>query len=79
MDTQESKSEVARLREQIALEYEAAQRGLSGMAMTASHQFITARMERMWEQLQELSLLVGATEACAIVFGETATHEGEQR
>ena len=79
MSTHEPKSEVARLRERIAAEYEAAQRGLSGTAMTASHQFITARMERMWEHLQELTQLVGATEACAIVFGEAqaAQQEGE--
>jgi hypothetical protein len=75
--THESQSEVARLREQITLEYEAAQRGLSGLAMTASHQFITARMERMWEHLQELTQLVGADEACAIVFGEAVPREGE--
>ncbi len=70
MRTHESQSEVARLREQITLEYEAAQRGLSGIAMTASHQFITVRMERMWEHVQELTQLVGADEACAIVLGE---------
>ena len=77
MRTHESQSEVARLREQITLEYEAAQRGLSGLALTASHQFITARMERMWEHLQELTQLVGADEACAIVFGEAVPREGE--
>jgi tRNA C32,U32 (ribose-2'-O)-methylase TrmJ len=76
----ESQSEVVRLREQITWEYEAAQRGLSGTAITASHQFITAHMERMWEHLQELTQLVGAAEACALVFGEaeTATQEGRQ-
>lgn len=79
MRMHESQSEVARLREQIALEYEAAQRGLSGLAMTASHQFITAWMERMWEHLQELTKLVGADEACALAFGEAegAQQEGE--
>lgn len=80
MRMHESKSEVARLREQIRLEYEAAQRGLSGTAITAPHQFITARMERMWEHLQELTQLVGAEEACALVFGEaeTAPQKGTQ-
>ncbi len=42
------KSEVARLREQLATEYQAAKQGLSGLASgTAQHRFITHRMERM--------------------------------
>jgi hypothetical protein len=78
MPMHESQSEVARLREQIALEYEAAQRGLSGTAITASHQSITTRMERMWDHLQELTQLIGAAEACALVFGEAETPSQEE-
>ena len=41
-------SEVARLREQIRLEYEAATQGIEGLALgTAQHQFITARLENL--------------------------------
>ena len=36
-------SEIARMLEQIDLEYEAAKRGLTGFAQTAKHAFITAR------------------------------------
>jgi len=41
MDETENKSEVARLMQQIELEYEAAQRGLYGFAYgAAKHEFI---------------------------------------
>ena len=42
-----NKSEVARLMQRIDEEYEAAERGLSGLAQVAQHEFITARMERI--------------------------------
>jgi hypothetical protein len=41
---QENKSEIARLRQQIALEEEAAYRGFYGYATVARHDFIEARM-----------------------------------
>ena len=48
-------SEVARLRQQIQTEYEAAQRGLAGLASgVARHDFIEARMERGAEYLLQL-------------------------
>jgi len=54
-------SEVARIRQQIAEEYQAAQRGLYGLtAGTCRHQFITARMQRMSEAFSQLSALVGS-------------------
>jgi hypothetical protein len=40
-----AESEVARFREQQALEEEAAKRGLYGLAIVASHASINARME----------------------------------
>lgn len=56
----EQRSEVARLLSQISAEYEAAQRGLSGLAYgTARHEFITARMENMGQLHTELHSLVG--------------------
>ncbi|HLI08295.1 MAG TPA: hypothetical protein VKV40_17155 [Ktedonobacteraceae bacterium] len=56
----EQRSEVARLLKQIAEEYEAAQRGLSGLAYgTSQHEFITARMEHMGQLHGQLQSLVG--------------------
>ncbi|HLX58594.1 MAG TPA: hypothetical protein VKR83_16370 [Ktedonobacteraceae bacterium] len=55
-----NQSEVARLLEQISAEYEAAQRGLSGLAYGASkHDFITARMENMGHLHNQLQEIVG--------------------
>jgi hypothetical protein len=39
------KHDVARLRQRIALEYEAAMRGPTSLTITAPHKFITARIE----------------------------------
>jgi hypothetical protein len=63
-------SDVARLLSQIGAEYDAGQRGLSGLCQGMSqHRFITARMERMEELHQQLRTLVGER-AIALV----ATH-----
>jgi hypothetical protein len=63
-----AQSEVARLMEQIAAEYMAAQAGMSGLAMgTAQHAFITARMENMHKCQEELKTLVGEQEAIKLV------------
>jgi hypothetical protein len=48
------KSEVARFREQQALEEEAARLALSGYTITARHDFITARMQRGGERILQL-------------------------
>ena len=61
-------SEIARLMRQIELEYEAAQRGLEGFAITASHDAINARMEKVWDYKQELTKEVGEQAAVKIVF-----------
>lgn len=59
-ETQENGSEVARLLEQIKVEYEAAQRGLKGFTYgTSQHEFITARMENMGQIHTQLQSLVG--------------------
>jgi hypothetical protein len=58
--TQNQCSEVARLLSQISAEYEAAHRGLNGLAYgTSQHEFITARMERMGKIHTELQAIVG--------------------
>jgi len=53
-------SEVAHLLAQIRLEYEAALRGIDGLAYGISkHEFITAKMENMGKLHGELQTLVG--------------------
>jgi hypothetical protein len=64
MDVQENRSEVARLRQRIAQEYEAATRGLTGLAFgMAKHEFITKRMEQIGTCHETLKQLVGEQEA----------------
>ncbi len=75
MDTR--KSEVTRLRAQLAAEYEAARRGLTGYAVMARHDFIQARMERMGECHQKLVKLLGPQEAIKLV-AETLEEQQEQ-
>lgn len=65
--SQNDKSEVARIRAAISEEYEAAQRGLHGYAESASHAFITARLENVGKLHEELKDLVGDQEAAKIV------------
>lgn len=48
------KSEIARFREQQALEEEAARLALSGFATTARHDIITAKMQRGGERILQL-------------------------
>lgn len=68
MSAHEYHSEIARLRQRIAEEYEAATRGLTGFAPgSAKHQFITKRMERIGSYHETLQHLVGEQEATRIV------------
>jgi len=84
---QEHISEVARLLQQIQEEYEAAQRGLTGLALgTAQHEFITKRMEGIEEARENLEHIVGPDEAMRLVVQqlesphktEELKNEGEQ-
>lgn len=60
LGAQQQRSEVARLLSQISEEYEAAQRGFSGLSYgTAQHDFITARMENIGQLHTQLQGLVG--------------------
>lgn len=64
MNMTQNKSEVARVLEQIELEYQAAHQALHGLAMgTAKHQFITNKMERMGKLHGQLKTLVGEEQA----------------
>ena len=57
-------SEVALLRKKILEEYEAMERGLTGLARgTAQHAFIDARMRRVDMYHEQLMHYVGETEA----------------
>lgn len=59
-ESSQNKSEVARILEQISLEYEAAQRIMYGFAAGAGkHQFISARMENMGQLHSKLREIVG--------------------
>jgi hypothetical protein len=60
LGAEEHGSEVARLLARISAEYEAAQRGLTGLAYgTSKHEFITTRMENMGQLHSELQSIVG--------------------
>jgi hypothetical protein len=62
------KSEVARLREQVELEYAAMMRGLIGLAEgSAMHAFISARMARVEGYHYKLAKEVGEDEATQII------------
>ncbi len=75
---QTNRSEVARLMEQITLEYEAAERGLNGLAQgTTIHAFINARQERIGECHEALQELVGKTEAIKLVV--MAMNQAEEK
>ncbi len=53
-------SEVARLLAQIRAEYEAAERGLSGLAYgTSRHDFVTQKMNAVGKLHEELKAIVG--------------------
>ncbi len=79
MDEPARRSEIVRLQQQIALAYEAAQRGLCGLNQgTAQHTFITKRMEHISVCHETLKGLVGEQEAIKIVAEALEQAGGEQ-
>ncbi len=62
-----NKSEVACLREQIELEYQATQRVFTDFTPTAKHEYITKRQENIGVCFEELKKLLPPEEAIAIV------------
>ena len=66
-------SDVARLREQIAAEYQAVNQVFTGFTPTARHQFITKRQENIAACFEELKQQVGPGEAMAILM-QVANH-----
>jgi len=72
-------SEIARIRQQIQDEYEAAQNGLTGFATgIARHDFLAKRMDTLEGLHEELIDLVGEEEAIAIIANSiwTPTQQG---
>lgn len=73
--TYQQQSEVSRLLAQINDEYEAAQRGLSGLSYgNSQHEFITARLEHMGQLHSALHELVG-DDAIAMIAEELDNHQ----
>lgn len=62
-----SASEIARIREQIALEYEAAKQVFEGFSATAAHAFITARQENIEACFVELTQYMSPADAMRIM------------
>jgi len=62
-----SASEIARIREQIALEYEAAKQVFNGFTATAAHAFITARQENIEACYTELMHFMSPSQAIQLM------------
>ena len=60
-------SEVARLLQQIEMEYEAAKRGLEGHAIVSKHEFITARYDQAGMYQEQLARVIGEKQASDLV------------
>jgi hypothetical protein len=71
-------STVSHLRQQILSEEEAAQQGLSGLAIVATHQAITSRMERAVQRFEALCAVGKEQEAQALLFSDTFYEVGEE-
>ena len=66
-----AESEYKHLQQQIDLEYEAAQRGLTGLSSgSARHAFITARMMRVAQHIQQLKEQGKHEEARAMLLND---------
>jgi hypothetical protein len=59
-------SEVARIREQIAREYQSAQQVFGGFTPTAKHEFLTKRQENLGMHFEELKKHMSPEEAMKI-------------
>ena len=62
------KSEVARLREQIAREYQASRRVFTDFTPTARHEYITKRQENIAVHYEELKKHMSPEEAMLLVM-----------
>jgi hypothetical protein len=66
--TPQQMSEVARVLALIKMEYEAAQRGLSGPAAVTRHDRIVMAQQRIGEHFQDLTAIVGSETAAIQLF-----------
>ena len=73
-----NQSEIARLQQQIALEYEASRIGLTGLSATASHAYITARQQNIARCFAELVEFVTPEEAMALLHPAGLLSEEER-
>lgn len=65
-----AESEIAQLMQKIEAEYQAAQSGLNGLAITAQHAYITARMENICHYQRQLIPLVGSEQEATRLVNE---------
>jgi hypothetical protein len=80
MSDYEPRSEVARLREHIRLEYEAAERGLCGISQGAArHAFITKKLENIVAHLNILKHLVGEQETAKVLVEALSNREDDEQ
>jgi hypothetical protein len=70
-----SQSEVARLRQQIAEEYQAASRVFGEFAETSRHDFITKRQENVASYFEKLTQHVSPDEAMRILIQASGERE----
>jgi hypothetical protein len=74
----EHKSEVARIREQIAREYQSAQQIFDGFTPTAKHEYLTKRQENLEMYFEELKKHISLEDAMQIFMQvETKKHIDE--
>ena len=63
-----NQSEIARLREQIAREYQASQRVFTDFTPTARHEYITQRQENIAVHYEELKRYMSPEEAMLLIM-----------
>ena len=63
MHSPEHKSEIARIRELIALEYESAEQAIKGLSVASRHDFIAKRQQSIQGYVDDLAVIVGESEA----------------
>ena len=66
-----NQSEVAAALRAINQEYQASQRGLSGLAAVARHQRVTAQQERLARHFERLPAAVGSEQQAIALFVES--------
>jgi hypothetical protein len=68
MHSTENKSEIARIRELIALEYESVELAIKGLSVASRHDFIAKRQQNIQGYVEDLAVIVGESEATRMAF-----------